>query len=202
MPKDKNSSNKKQADNVKMEERKKDVSVKKDKKKDASVKNEEKDNESNTKLEEKQNTNEFSDGENDDIAEENDGDENELEFDAEEDEFFDDNNFKDFNDNIQFRVFDPEKYENEMHNEIIIIPNVHRRTSEVITKYEFTDVVSNRAKQIENGSPIFVDIKDETNPIFMAEMEIRMKRCPLSIRRLISSNIAEIWEVNEMIIPY
>lgn len=183
MPKDKNSSNKKQ----------------KDKQKDVSVKPEEK---RDKKDESKQNTNEISDGENDDIAEENEDDENELEFDAEEDEFFDDNNFKDFNDNIQFRVFDPEKYENEMHNEIIIVPNVHRRTSEVITKFEFTDVVSNRAKQIENGSPIFVDIKDETNPIIMAEMEIRMKRCPLSIRRLISSNIAEIWEVNEMIIPY
>lgn len=126
----------------------------------------------------------------------------ELEFDADEDEFFDDSNFKDFNEKIQFRVFDPEKYETELHKEIIIVPNNYRKTSEVITKFEFTDVVSNRAKQIENGSPVFVDIKDETDPISMAELEIRMKRCPISIRRLISNNIAEIWDVNEMMIPY
>ena len=127
---------------------------------------------------------------------------NDLEFDVGEDEFFDENNFKDFNNKIQFRVFDPEKYETEMHKEIVIVPSTYRKTSEVITKFEFTDVVSNRAKQIENGSPIFVDIKDETDPIIMAELEIRLKRCPLSIRRLISNNIAEIWEVNEMMIPY
>ena len=127
---------------------------------------------------------------------------NDLEFDVDEDEFFDENNFKDFNNKIQFRVFDPEKYETEMHKEIVIVPSAYRKTSEVITKFEFTDVVSNRAKQIENGSPIFVDIKDETDPIAMAELEIRLKRCPLSIRRLISNNIAEIWEVNEMMIPY
>ena len=127
---------------------------------------------------------------------------NDLEFNVDEDEFFDENNFKDFNNKIQFRVFDPEKYETEMHKEIVIVPSSYRKTSEVITKFEFTDVVSNRAKQIENGSPIFVDIKDETDPIAMAELEIRLKRCPLSIRRLISNNIAEIWEVNEMMIPY
>ena len=131
-----------------------------------------------------------------------DDDVDELEFDGDEDEFFDEKNFKDFNPQIQFRVFDPEKYVNEIHKEIVVVPNQYRKTSEVITKYEYTDVISNRAKQIENGSPIFTDIKDESDPIKMAEMEIRMKRCPLSIRRLISSNICEIWDVNDMIIPY
>lgn len=126
----------------------------------------------------------------------------ELEFDADEEEFFDEKNFKDFDARIQFRIFDPEKYENEIHKEIIVVPSQYRKTSEVITKFEYTDVTSNRAKQIENGSPIFTDTKDEDDPIKMAEMEIRMKRCPLSIRRLISNNICEIWDVNDMIIPY
>jgi DNA-directed RNA polymerase I, II, and III subunit RPABC2 len=126
----------------------------------------------------------------------------ELDFDADAEEFFDESNFKDFDTRIQFRIFDPEKYENEIHKEIIVVPKQYRKTSEVITKFEYTDVTSNRAKQIENGSPIFTDIKDESDPIKMAEMEIRMKRCPLSIRRLISNNICEIWDVNEMIIPY
>jgi DNA-directed RNA polymerase subunit K/omega len=122
--------------------------------------------------------------------------------DVNDDEFFDENNFKDFNTNIKFHVFDPDKYKNEIHKEIIIVPSMYRKTSEVITKFEFTDVTSNRAKQIENGSKIFVDIGDVDDPIIMAEMEIKMKQCPLAIRRLISNNIAEVWDVNEMIIPY
>jgi DNA-directed RNA polymerase I, II, and III subunit RPABC2 len=126
----------------------------------------------------------------------------ELEYDAVDEEFFDEKNFKEFNSHIQYRVFDPEQYVSEVHREIIVIPPEYRRTSEVITKFEYTDVTSNRAKQIENGSPVFTDIRDESDPIKMAELEIRMKRCPLSIRRMLSNNICEIWDVNEMIIPY
>lgn len=125
-----------------------------------------------------------------------------VEFGADEDEFFDKKNFKDSSEKIKFRVFDPESYETELHREIIIVPKNYRKTSEVITKFEFTDVVSNRAKQIENGGHIFVDIGDEDNPIKMAELEVRMKRCPLSVRRMVSTNIAEIWDVNEMSVPY
>jgi len=122
--------------------------------------------------------------------------------DLETEELFNNNTFKNANTNIKFNIFDPDKYINNIHQEIIIIPNEHRKTSEVITKFEFTDVTSNRAKQIENGSKIFVDIGTEDNPIIMAEMEIKMKQCPLSIRRFISNDIAEIWNVNEMIVPY
>ena len=125
-----------------------------------------------------------------------------IDIDADEDEFFDEKNFEDVNPHIQYHIYDPEKYENEIHKEIIVVPNNYRRTSEVITKFEYTDVTSNRAKQIENGSPIFTDIKGESDPIKMAELEIRMKRCPLSVRRMISHNICEIWDVNDMIIPY
>ena len=126
----------------------------------------------------------------------------EIEYDGVDEEFFDEKNFKDFNSKIQYRIFDPEQYVSEVHREIIVVPSKYRKTSEVITKFEYTDVTSNRAKQIENGSPVFTDIHDESDPIKMAELEIRMKRCPLSIRRMISNNICEIWDVNEMIVPY
>jgi DNA-directed RNA polymerase subunit K/omega len=125
-----------------------------------------------------------------------------IDFNADEEKFFDVQNFKDFNEKIKFYVFDPDQYKNEMRKELIIVPDQYRKTSEVISKCEFTDVVSNRAKQIEDGSPIFVDIGDEDDPIVMAEMETRMKKCPLSILRMISNNIAEVWSVNDMIVLY
>jgi DNA-directed RNA polymerase I, II, and III subunit RPABC2 len=131
-------------------------------------------------------------------------DDDEIDFDADADvdDFFNQKNFNDFGTKLKFHVFDPDTYKNEIHKEITIIPSNRRKTSEVITKFEFTDVTSNRAKQIENGGKIFADIGDEDDPIAMAELEIKQKQCPLAIRRLISSNIAEIWDVNEMIIPY
>ena len=140
--------------------------------------------------------------ENNDVEDEEEEEIDNIDIDADEDEFFDEKNFEDVNPHIQYHIYDPEKYENEIHKEIIVVPNNYRRTSEVITKFEYTDVTSNRAKQIENGSPIFTDIKGESDPIKMAELEIRMKRCPLSVRRMISHNICEIWDVNDMIIPY
>jgi DNA-directed RNA polymerase subunit K/omega len=136
------------------------------------------------------------------IYDEDDDDIVDSDFNVEEELFFDEQNFKDFNEKIKFHVFDPEQYENEIRKEIVIVPDQYRKTSEVISKCEFTDVVSNRAKQIEDGSPIFVDIGDEDDPIIMAEMETRMKKCPLSIVRMISNNIAEVWAVNDMIVLY
>lgn len=128
--------------------------------------------------------------------------EDEIEFDADEEKFFDSKNFQNYSDKIKFRVFAPEKYETETHKEIIIVPKKYRKTSEKMTKFEFTSIISNRAQQIVNGGTVFADIGDETNPVVMAEMEIHQKKCPLSIRRLINYNIAEIWDANEMICLY
>jgi DNA-directed RNA polymerase subunit K/omega len=128
--------------------------------------------------------------------------EDDINYTAADEEFFNEKNFKDFNTKIKFHIFDPEKYENEIHREVIIVPSNYRKTSEIMTKFEFTEVVSHRAKQIENGGKIYTDVFDEGNPIKMAEIEIRMRRCPLAIRRLLSHNLAEIWEVNEMTCIY
>lgn len=99
---------------------------------------------------------------------------------------------------LQFHIFNPDKYEIETHRNIIIVPPDHRKTSERMTEYEYTEVVSHRAKQIENGSPCFADVGNESDPIAMAEMEIKQKRCPLAVRRLHNQLIAEVWDINEL----
>lgn len=127
---------------------------------------------------------------------------NDIEYNADEEEFFDEKNFKEFNAKIKFHIFDPEKYENEIHKEIIIVPNNYRRTSEIMTKYEYTEVLSHRAKQIENGGKVFTNVGTESDPVNMAIMEIKNKHCPLAIRRIISNNLAEIWDVNDMVLAH
>jgi DNA-directed RNA polymerase I, II, and III subunit RPABC2 len=67
---------------------------------------------------------------------------------------------------------------------------------------EYARVISERAKQIENGSPIFIESKNEHSPINIAEKEVRQKKCPLKVVRYLTKNIKEEWSVNEMIIPF
>jgi DNA-directed RNA polymerase I, II, and III subunit RPABC2 len=102
---------------------------------------------------------------------------------------------------LKFHIFNPDKYEIESHRNILIVPPDHRKTSEVMTEYEYAEVISHRAKHIENGGPVYVDIGNETDPIVMAEMEILQKKCPLSIRRVHNNLVAELWQVNSMVLP-
>ena len=91
---------------------------------------------------------------------------------------------------------------NNLHHIDIITPDDRRITSEIMTKFEYTRIVAERAKQIENGSMPFINIGTESDPIKIAEQEIRKKQCPMQIKRKITKNIIEIWRVNEMIPPF
>ena len=77
-----------------------------------------------------------------------------------------------------------------------------RITSEVMTKFEYCEVISIRAKQIENGGQPFTSIGELTDPIDIAKKEIADKKCPLDIVRGITDNLFERWHVNELAIPY
>ena len=79
---------------------------------------------------------------------------------------------------LQFHIFNPDLYKVETSANIIIVNPEDRISSNIMTAYEYTEVVSNRARQIENGGVCFAIIGDETDPIVMAEMEIAQKVCP------------------------
>jgi DNA-directed RNA polymerase subunit K/omega len=90
-----------------------------------------------------------------------------------EEQFFNKNSYKSFAEKHDLKIFDDENYINtDLHKELIVMPDDKRITSEIMSLAEYTRVISERASQIENGAPIFVDVKNETNPIKIAEMEI------------------------------
>lgn len=91
-----------------------------------------------------------------------------------------------------------------VYKENFIVRNNLRRTSEQMSRNEYTRVLSERAQQIENGSPIFVELNSKKNyyPKQIAEMEIKQKKCPLNIYRIYDGNLKEVWSVNEMILPF
>jgi len=97
-----------------------------------------------------------------------------------------------------------ERYEYKplLRTEIVYVLPEDRITSEVMTKFEYCEVISIRAKQIENGASSFTNIGDLTDPIEIAKKEIADKKCPLDIIRMKTDKIAERWHVNEMAIPY
>jgi DNA-directed RNA polymerase subunit K/omega len=74
----------------------------------------------------------------------------------------------------------------------------NRITSDVMTLYEYTEIISIRSAQIQNGARVYTDVTGISDYIKMAEKEIKNRACPLSIRRFINANEAEDWEVNEL----
>lgn len=91
-------------------------------------------------------------------------------------------------------------------NQMLFVPPESRRTKSIMTKFEFCRVLSIRAQQIENGSPIFTEIGNLTKVNEIAMKEIKEKKCPLCVQRVIhnypnGNKLAEIWEVDELAIP-
>jgi len=94
------------------------------------------------------------------------------------------------------------EYKPALIKEITFLHPNNRLTSECMTKFEYSEVISIRAKQIENGGICFTDIKNLTDPREMAIKEIADKQCPLTVIRMLTDVLGERWNINELAIPY
>lgn len=80
-----------------------------------------------------------------------------------------------------------------------LVPKNERKTSHIITEYERTRLVGMRANQIANGSQPTVDYGNLIDPLKIADLEFRLKRLPLIIKRNLPNGTYEEWTVDEMI---
>lgn len=106
--------------------------------------------------------------------------------------------------NVAFTYKEPIRGEYE----IIVIARENRITSDLMSKEELTEAVSERVKQLEKESIAFVDISDLSDPVSIAKREISQRKCPLVLRRCIGYKLNretgkqtyyyEYWDVNEM----
>jgi hypothetical protein len=94
------------------------------------------------------------------------------------------------------------EYKPALIKEIVFLHPNNRLTSECMTKFEYAEVISIRAKQIENGGICFTDVSNLTDPREMAIKEITEKQCPITVIRMLTDVIGERWNINEMAIPY
>lgn len=91
------------------------------------------------------------------------------------------------------------------HKKITIVPNDERITSNTISIYEAAELISHRAKQIEEGCKNFTPIEDQvdtTSSIDKALEEFKMRMTPLLIMRQVEvGKVYEIWDPKLMDFP-
>ena len=76
-----------------------------------------------------------------------------------------------------------------------------RATTPFLTKYEKARIIGARALQISKNSPILIsseNLAGETDPIAIAEMELREGKIPFIIRRYLPDGSYEDWPVKEL----
>jgi len=93
---------------------------------------------------------------------------------------------------------DKYKYKPLTETKTIYVNPENRITSEVMTKFEYCQVISIRAKQLEDFDNPFTDVGDISDPIEIAKKEVMDKVRTTNGQ----TTIAEKWQVNEMAIPY
>ena len=75
-----------------------------------------------------------------------------------------------------------------------------RVTTRYLTKYERARVLGTRALQISMNAPVMVDLDGETDPLRIAEKELRERKIPIIVRRYLPDGSHEDWGIDELII--
>lgn len=83
-----------------------------------------------------------------------------------------------------------------------IIMGKDRKTEPYMTKYEWTRLIGDRAKMIDNNEPSTLeDLHGETNSMKIARMEILARKLPMIVRRKMPDQSVEIWRADELELP-
>ena len=79
-------------------------------------------------------------------------------------------------------------------------PPQERITTQYLTKYERARVLGTRALQISMNAPVMVDLEGETDPLKIAQKELRERKIPIVIRRYLPDGSYEDWGIDELIV--
>tara|TARA_B110000263_G_scaffold4045_1_gene3410 strand:- start:1888 stop:2217 length:330 start_codon:yes stop_codon:yes gene_type:complete len=95
-----------------------------------------------------------------------------------------------------------------MENSYYIVNKTDRITNNIISKYEFVNIITTRSQQIANdiqnkkNSIIFININDLDsskihNSSYVAMEEFKQNKIPYIIKRIIGYNKIELWNLIE-----
>ena len=74
-----------------------------------------------------------------------------------------------------------------------------RVTTRFLTKYERARVLGSRALQISMNAPVLVDLDGLTDPLKIAQKELRERKIPIIVRRYLPDGSYEDWAINELV---
>ena len=84
----------------------------------------------------------------------------------------------------------------------IIIDDLHR-TLPIMSKYEKTRILGQRAKQLNSGNKPFVSVpKNVMDGYLIAQEELMQKKLPFIIRRPLPNGGSEYWRIKDLEILY
>jgi DNA-directed RNA polymerase subunit K/omega len=78
-----------------------------------------------------------------------------------------------------------------------IVPDSERKTNPIMTKFEYSYFISQRAIMIEHDSPLMIPDTQFVNAIDIAKEETERKLNPIIIYRHLPNNTAEKWKCSE-----
>lgn len=67
--------------------------------------------------------------------------------------------------------------------EVVVVRPENCMTTDILSEFEQTEIVSIRASQIAKYKNCFVDVSDLDDPVKMAKRELMMRKCPLQLKR-------------------
>jgi len=80
-----------------------------------------------------------------------------------------------------------------------LLNSTNKRTSDKITKYEYTKVIGLRATQLSHGMPALIDIRDLKDPYLIAIEEYKVNKIPFIIKRpLPDGESYEYWRLEDL----
>ncbi|KAF2440695.1 RNA polymerase Rpb6 [Karstenula rhodostoma CBS 690.94] len=79
------------------------------------------------------------------------------------------------------------------------VPNDQRSTTPYMTKYEKARILGTRALQISGNAPVLIDVEGMTDPLEIAQKELREKKIPLVVRRYLPDGFYEDWTCEELL---
>jgi DNA-directed RNA polymerase I, II, and III subunit RPABC2 len=79
------------------------------------------------------------------------------------------------------------------------IMDENHTTIPILTKYEYTRILGVRASQIENGSPLFIDVSDTLiDSYLIACEELHQKKLPFIVKRPLPNGSIEYWKLEDL----
>jgi DNA-directed RNA polymerase subunit K/omega len=145
--------------------------------------------------------------------------ENVLQIDQDEDEDDDDSLSESYEEQLQkldksYKEDIVEKYHKEEfhinHDEMLKLCQLNRndkgfiidplhKTTPILSKYEYTNILGIRAKQLSDGAPPLIEISEEIiDNYIIADIELRQKVLPFIIKRPLGHGGCEYWRIGDL----